>query len=152
MKFRRKGGIPRARPAASAAAPCPKVIMTREINSDESHTPGGRADVKVISWVQRLTPAMPDLVFGLVLATVLIGGRTGLLNDPGTFWHVRLGREIVSTGHVPRADALTYTREGVPWVDQSWAFDAALAVLVDHAGWSAAIAAAALGLAALYAS
>src|SRR3954470_21591161 len=95
---------------------------------------------------------MPDLVFGVVLVTVLIGGRTGLLNDPGTFWHLHLGREIVRTGAVPRVDTLTYTRQSTPWVDQSWAFDAALAAVVDHAGWSAAIALAALGLAALYAS
>src|SRR5690349_6073598 len=97
-------------------------------------------------------PSMPDLVFGVVLAAVLIGGRTGLLNDPGTFWHARLGRDILASGRVPRVDTLTYTRPGVSWVDQSWAFDVALALVVDRAGWSAAIALAALGLAALYAA
>ncbi len=38
----------------------------------------------------------------------------------------------------------------MPWVDQSWAFDALLALLVDRWGWSAAIALAAIGLAWLY--
>ena len=103
-----------------------------------------------MTWMRRLAPGMPDLVFGVVLVTVLIGGRTGLLNDPGTFWHVRLGREIMRTGDVPRFDTLTYTRELTPWVDQSWAFDLALAAVVDRWGWSAAIAATALALAALY--
>ncbi len=51
-----------------------------------------------MGWTRRLTPGVPDLVFGLVLVLVLIGGRTGLLNDPGTFWHVRLGREIAPRG------------------------------------------------------
>src|SRR3954470_8279871 len=98
------------------------------------------------------TPGVPDVVFGIVLAVGLIGGRTGFLNDPGTFWHLRLGREILRTGDVPRCDTLTYTRDRVPWVDQSWAFDLGLALLVDHAGWTSAVAATALGLAWLYGS
>ncbi|WP_406696750.1 hypothetical protein V5E97_37760 [Singulisphaera sp. Ch08] len=102
--------------------------------------------------MRRLTPGMPDLVFGVVLVTVLIGGRTGLLNDPGTFWHVRLGREIMRTGDVPRFDTLTYTKERTPWVDQSWAFDLALAAVVDRGGWSTAIAVTSLALAAFYGS
>jgi hypothetical protein len=103
-----------------------------------------------MEWTRRLTPGVPDLVFGLVLVLVLIGGRTGFLNDPGTFWHVRLGREIARTGDVPRHDTLTSSRDRVPWVDQSWAFDLTLAAVVDRWGWSAAIAVTALGLAALF--
>ena len=103
-----------------------------------------------MEWTRRLTPGVPDLVFGLVLVLVLIGGRTGFLNDPGTFWHVRLGREIARTGDVPRHDTLTSSRDRVPWVDQSWAFDLTLASVVDRRGWSAAIAVTALGLAALF--
>jgi hypothetical protein len=92
------------------------------------------------------------LVFGIVLALILLGCRFGLLNDPGTPWHLRLGREIIATGAVPQFDILTYTRDHAPWVDQSWAFDVLLAELVDYWGWSGAIALAALGLAALYRS
>lgn len=103
-----------------------------------------------MSGMRRLAPGVPDFVFGVVLIIVMIGGRTGLLNDPGTFWHVRLGREIMRTGDVPRFDTLTYTREHTPWVDQSWAFDLALAALVDRWGWSTAIAVTALALATFY--
>jgi hypothetical protein len=103
-----------------------------------------------MSWSRRFAPGVPDAVFAIVLVTVLIGGRTGFLNDPGTFWHVRLGREIARTGDVPRFDMLTYTRDRVPWVDQSWAFDLGLAALVDRWGWSGAVAVTALTLAGLY--
>ena len=103
-----------------------------------------------MSLLRRWTPGVPDAVFGLVLIVVLIGGRTGFLNDPGTFWHLRLGREILQSHDVPRSDMLTYTRDRVPWVDQSWAFDVGLALLVDHAGWTAVLAATALGLAWIY--
>jgi hypothetical protein len=98
----------------------------------------------------RFLPGPADAVFGFVLGLTLIGGRYGLLNDPGTPWHLRLGREILATGGVPRTDTLTFTHDGAPWVDQSWAFDVLLALLVDRWGWSAAIALAALGLAWLY--
>src|SRR3954453_943105 len=107
----------------------------------------GRETVSDNRW---WTPGVPDVVFGIVLAVVLIGGRSGFLNDPGTFWHLRLGREILETGGVPRVDALTYSRAGTPWVDQAWAFDAGLAWLVERGGWSAAVAATALILALIY--
>ena len=100
----------------------------------------------------RLWLGAPDLVFGVVLGLGLVVGRHGFLNDPGTFWHVRLGREILRTGSVPRVDGLTFTRAGVPWVDQSWAFDVGLAWLVDHGGWPAAVAVTALILAWIYAA
>jgi hypothetical protein len=95
-------------------------------------------------------PGPGDLVFGIVLGLILFGCRFGLLNDPGTTWHLRLGREIIATGAVPHYDTLTYTHNHAPWVDQSWAFDVLLAVVVDRWGWSGAIALVALGLASLY--
>lgn len=96
----------------------------------------------------RLIPGPVELVFMVVLGTLSIFARHALLNDPGTPWHLRLGREILATGTVPRFDTLTFTREHASWVDQSWAFDVLLALVVDSRGWSAAIGLTALGLAA----
>jgi hypothetical protein len=100
----------------------------------------------------RLVPGPGELVFGIVLVLVLIGGRYGLFGDPGTPWHLRLGRDILASGSVPRYDHMTYTRQGTPWVDQSWGFDVLLAAVVDARGWSAVVALTAVGLAALYAA
>jgi hypothetical protein len=97
-------------------------------------------------------PSASDLVFVVVLVMAVAGGRHGFLNDPGTFWHLRLGRDILATGRLPHVDTLTTTRAGRPWVDQSWAFDVLLAWLVDHAGWTGAAIVAAVGLATLYAA
>lgn len=99
---------------------------------------------------RRFAPGLPDAVFALVLVSVLVGGRFRLLNDPGTLWHWKLGQEILRTGAVPRADTLTFTHAGERWVDQSWLFDAALAWVVAHGGWSAAVLVSALGIAAIY--
>jgi hypothetical protein len=105
-------------------------------------------------WYQsgRLVPGPGDVVFAVVLVMILLGGRHGLFNDPGTPWHLRLGRDVIANGAVPREDTLTFTRQGVPWVDQSWGFDVLLAILVDRGGWSTVIALTAVGLAALYGS
>ena len=67
----------------------------------------------LVRWC-RLIPRPSDLVFALVLLFVLIGGRHALFNDPGTPWHLRLGRDILATGAVPRCDTLTFTRARVP--------------------------------------
>ncbi len=100
----------------------------------------------------RWLPGPAELVFGAILGMILIGGRHGLLNDPGTPWHLRLGRDILASGSVPRFDTLTFTHANDPWVDQSWAFDVLLATVYHARGWSGAVAFAALGLAALYAA
>lgn len=93
----------------------------------------------------------PDLVFAILLATTLLAGPAWL-NDPGSPWHLRLGRDILASGEVPRADTLTASRGGEPWVDQSWLFDVALASVVDRWGWSMAVGLSALTIAWLYRS
>jgi hypothetical protein len=100
---------------------------------------------------RRFLPGVPDLVFGLILISVLIGGRHGMLNDPGTLWHLRLGREILASHQVPHADSFTYTRSNAQWIDQSWLFDLTLAGIVDFGGWSAAVGLGAALLAGVYA-
>ena len=97
-------------------------------------------------------PGPAEVVFLIVLGMLLIAGPYVLLNDPGTPWHLRLGREILATRDVPRFDTLTFTRQHASWIDQSWGFDVMLAMVVDSWGWSAAIGLTALGLAALYAA
>jgi hypothetical protein len=97
-------------------------------------------------------PGPAEVVFGALLSMILIGGRHGLLSDPGTPWHLRLGRDILANGSVPHFDTLTFTHEHDPWVDQSWAFDVLLATVYNVRGWSAAVGFTALGLAVLYAA
>ncbi len=105
-----------------------------------------------MTWRGWLRPGGADAVFGIVLLIVLVGGRHKLLNDPGTFWHLRLGQEILASGSLPTSDTLTQSASGEGWVDQSWVFDLGLALVVDWAGWSGAIVCSALMLAAIYAS
>ncbi len=97
-----------------------------------------------------LIPQPGDLVFVLVLLSVLLSKPESLFDDPGTPWHLRLGHDIIATRAVPRCDTLTFTRTQIPWVDQSWGFDLLLALVVDQGGWTAATVLTALLLAAVY--
>jgi hypothetical protein len=54
-----------------------------------------REETPLVRW-RRLIPQPSDLVFALVLLFVVIGGRYALFNDPGTLWHLRLGRDGIS--------------------------------------------------------
>jgi hypothetical protein len=102
---------------------------------------------------RRWTPAPgpAEFVFAAVLGLLLAGGLPRLLQDPGIFWHLRLGRDLLATGTLPRADALTVAGAGRPWIDPYWAWDAGLAAVVDGLGWPVAAALVAVALAALYA-
>jgi hypothetical protein len=116
--------------------------------NSQRRSPTASTNARFARWL----PGPAELVFGAVLGMILIGGRHGLLNDPGTPWHLRLGRDILASGALPRWDTLTFTHDHARWVDQSWAFDVLLATVVNGWGWSGAIGLAALGLAALYAA
>lgn len=36
------------------------------------------------------------------------------------FWHLAAGREILSTGTVPRVDPFSFASGGIPWIDHEW--------------------------------
>ncbi|MCX5787277.1 MAG: hypothetical protein NTX64_02030 [Elusimicrobia bacterium] len=42
------------------------------------------------------------------------------IGNPDLFWHLSAARRIVETGAVPRADWLSFTMPGAPWVDFEW--------------------------------
>ncbi len=56
-----------------------------------------------------------------------------LFEDPATGRHLRMGEIILATHQVPRADPLSFTHGGEPWVDYEWGFEATLGEL-DRVG------------------
>src|SRR5207247_409235 len=80
-----------------------------------------------------LAPPFTAFVF-LIHPLVALFRPGGVLQDPGTGWHLVTGRLILDTGSVPARDLFSYTAAGHPWIDQSWLFDAASALLVRLGG------------------
>jgi hypothetical protein len=67
-------------------------------------------------------------VFMAVWLVLLAAGRSRLFEDPGTFWHVAVGEQILCTGTFPDHDTYSFTRAGVPWPDHEWLGDCAMAL------------------------
>ncbi len=82
--------------------------------------------------------------FGFFLFLLIEGAMffqaNRLFEDPATGRHLRMGEIILATHQVPRADPLSFTHAGQPWVDYEWGFEATLGEL-DHVGGLALVAA-----------
>jgi hypothetical protein len=75
--------------------------------------------------------------------------RAGVLAESDTFWQVRTGLVILSSGAIPAVDPFSWSATGRPWQVNSWAFDVLLALAYRAQGLTAvALAGAALALAA----
>jgi hypothetical protein len=75
--------------------------------------------------------------FGLFLFIAIeagmFSGTDRLFADPAVGRHLRMGEFILATHQVPRADPLSFTYAGKPWVDYEWAFEETIGELY-HAG------------------
>ena len=56
------------------------------------------------------------------------------LKDTDFYWHLRTGDWIRQTGHVPRTDLFTFTREGIAWIDLHWLFQIAISWVYQQGG------------------
>lgn len=77
-------------------------------------------------WFPALPPApsppwQERLLLGLVLAAVYLICAQPLW-DPDTYWHLAVGREIWTTGHLIHTETFSFTAQGVPWEDTEWLF------------------------------
>ncbi len=60
---------------------------------------------------------------------LMVGGRSRLFRDPGTFWHTAAGHWIFSTGRLIDTDPFSFTFGGKPWVAYEWLGECLMAVL-----------------------
>jgi hypothetical protein len=90
------------------------------------------------------------LFFALWLVFV-IAGRSAMFRDPGTFWHVVVGNNILSSRQLPREDTFSFTRNGKPWIADQWLAEILMAALHRVAGWDGLLTCTAAVLAGIYA-
>lgn len=92
------------------------------------------------------------LVFLGIWLVLMLTGRTALFQDPGTFWHTRLGLETLASGQVTRVDAFTCSVAGQSWVDAQWLPECLMAAMYRLCGWDGLLLLTATLLAAIYAA
>lgn len=80
----------------------------------------------------------------------MVGGRSRLFRDPGTFWHTVVGRRILETGCFFDTDPFSYTFAGKPWIPHQWLGECLMAVLDRIGGLDMLLLATASVLAGLY--
>ena len=99
-------------------------------------------------------PLSASLSFWLFLAfwlTLMFVGRSSMFRDSDTFWHVRVGEDIISTRHIPQADGFSFTRNGQNWTSDYWPAEIAMAAIHRLAGWDGLLTVTAAILAGTYA-
>jgi hypothetical protein len=89
-------------------------------------------------------------VFFVLWFALLGAGRSAMLQDPGTFWHVVTGGRILDSHAVPRSDPFSFTRAGQPWVADQWLPECAMAAAYRAAGWDGLLLTTATLLATIY--
>ena len=81
----------------------------------------------------------------------MVGARSRLFRDPGTFWHTVAGRQILASRAFIDTDPFSFTFGGRPWVPYEWLGECVMAVLDDFGGLDTLLLATATVLACLYA-
>ena len=87
---------------------------------------------------------------GLVWVTLMIAGRSRMLRDPGTLWHVIVGRRIIDGGRFLDVDPFSFTFGGRPWIAQQWLGECVMSVVHDLAGFDGLLLTTVTGLAVLH--
>jgi hypothetical protein len=70
----------------------------------------------------------------LFAGLLLLGNR--LLADPDTYWQIKIGQQILSTGSLPRTDTFSFTMYGQPWISTQWLAQVLYAMAYTRAGWA----------------
>jgi hypothetical protein len=73
-----------------------------------------------------------------------------LFGDPGSLWHIVVGRRILASHEFIRTDPFSFTHAGEHWVPQSWLCECGLALLQRIDGLNTILTATAALLAGLY--
>ena len=91
-----------------------------------------------------------SLLFLLTWLLLMVFGRSAMLRDPGSFWHVAAGEKMLSAGQLFREDPFSFTFAGRTWVDDQWLAECGMAVVHRLAGWDGLLLVTATLLAGIY--
>lgn len=83
------------------------------------------------------------ILLGIAILAIMGGSYihdyARLLGDPDTFWHVKLGSDILASGHLPVVDTYSYTFAGHSFVSKEWLSEVMFAGAFKAWGWNGVI-------------
>ncbi|MER8850885.1 hypothetical protein NKI51_07985 [Mesorhizobium australicum] len=74
-----------------------------------------------------------------VMATVLATFASATLQDPDSWWHVKVGLDFLANGTLPTVDTYSYTFAGQPWIAKEWLGQVLLALAYSAGGWNGVV-------------
>ncbi|MER9586272.1 hypothetical protein [Mesorhizobium sp. M0276] len=94
------------------------------------------------------TPSIEDaqrtrLVFCLLAALAMAGALAAqagaTLQDPDSWWHVKVGLDFLANRTFPTVDRYSYTFAGQPWIAKEWLGQILLALAYRAGGWNGVV-------------
>ncbi len=126
--------------------------FTNQISNEMVHcNPSAAQEPDFIAISSSRIPLATLCLFFALWLMFMIAGRSAMFRDPGTFWHVVVGENILSSRQLPREDTFSFTRSGQPWIADQWLAEIAMAAVHRAAGWEGLLTIAAAVLAGVYA-
>jgi hypothetical protein len=76
------------------------------------------------------------LTAAAILAAILFGFAAALLQDPDSWWHVKVGLDLMAARTFPTVDTYSHTFAGHPWIAKEWLGQALLTLGYVAGGWN----------------
>ena len=82
-----------------------------------------------LTWLELLKWAVsfPAMMGALLVGRIFYEAR-GFNIDPDMWWHIKVGGDILRTGHFPTTDIYSWTATGTPWIAYEWLGEIPLAL------------------------
>ena len=75
-----------------------------------------------------------------VMAAMLAAFASSVLQDPDSWWQVRVGLDFLANRTFPTVDPYSYTFAGQPWIAKEWLGQVLLALAYRAGGWNGVVA------------
>jgi hypothetical protein len=83
------------------------------------------------------------LAFCLVAAAIVAGALAwfvpALLQDPDSWWHIKVGQDLLATWTFPTVDTYSHTFAGEPWIAKEWLGQVLLALAYQAGEWNGVV-------------
>src|SRR4051812_1354537 len=74
-------------------------------------------------------------IVAAVVAVAALWSTSGPLGDPDVWWHVRLGRQIITTHAIPHHETWSFAALGRTWTPTAWLSDVVFGATTNALGY-----------------
>ncbi len=88
---------------------------------------------------RRFVPSLADILFLTIFLYLFFSGKTMLLGDGDTGYHIRAGEYILKTFSVPKHDIFSFLTPAIPWTAHEWLSEVVMALVHRVSGLSGVV-------------